>query len=360
MGNLQLNIHRDISKAQTLPAEFYTRRYYFDLCKEKIFAKSWQMITDIHSFDKYNSYPFYFLEGYLDEPFLLVKNEDEYVCLSNVCTHRAHVVVQDHCNLHKLQCPYHGRRYNLNGQFRSMPGFEGVKYFPTERDNLKRYSHLEWHSFIFASLNPKVNLDEILQDIDHRLINFPFHKLEFDPQKSASYEIDAHWALYCENYLEGFHVPFVHGGLAKDINLKGYNTILMENGVLQRAEGIEGGVNFHLSEKSPDAGKNIYAYYYWIFPNLMLNFYPWGLSVNIIEPQKSDVTRIRFLSYPITPDGQPSGNASNVDNVELEDQKVVTQVQKGIKSLEYESGRYSAIHEKGVHHFHRLITEFIQ
>ena len=360
MGNPQLNIHRDISKAQTLPAEFYTRRDYFDLSKEKIFAKSWQMITDTHSFDEHNTYPFIFLNSYLDEPLLLVKNDDKYLCLSNVCTHRAHVVVQDHCKIRHLQCPYHGRQYNLTGQFRSMPGFEGVKSFPTERDNLKRFSHFEWHLFIFASLNPIVNIGEILQDIDRRLIDFPFHKLKFDPQKSATYEIDTHWALYCENYLEGFHLPFVHGGLAKDINLKGYNTILLDNGLLQRAEGLEGGDNFHLSEKSSDAGKNIYAYYYWIFPNLMLNFYPWGLSVNIIEPIRPEKTRIRFLSYPINPGGQPLGNTSNVDNVELEDQEVVTQVQKGIKSLAYESGRYSAIHEKGVHHFHRLIADYLQ
>ena len=33
-----------------------------------------------------------------------------------------------------------------------------------------------------------------------------------------------------------------------------------------------------------DSGKNIYAYYYWLFPNIMLNFYSWGLSINIIEP----------------------------------------------------------------------------
>ena len=32
---------------------------------------------------------------------------------------------------------------------------------------------------------------------------------------------------------------------------------------------------------------NQYAYYYFIFPNTMLNFYPWGLSVNIIIPENN-------------------------------------------------------------------------
>jgi hypothetical protein len=25
--------------------------------------------------------------------------------------------------------------------------------------------------------------------------------------------VNAHWALYCDNYLEGFHIPFVHEDL---------------------------------------------------------------------------------------------------------------------------------------------------
>ena len=180
-----------------------------------------------------------------------------------------------------------------------------------------------------------------------------------DKNKSATYEIDAHWAIYCENYLEGFHVPFVHSGLNKDINLQRYETILLENGVLQLTEATKDVEKFQFSTSTTNSGKNIYALYYWIFPNLMLNFYPWGLSVNIIEPLGVNKTRIKFLSYPIKPKTQPMDNPSSLDKVEFEDQSVVKQVQKGIKSLAYNPGRYSVIHEKGVHHFHRLIVKYL-
>ena len=30
---------------------------------------------------------------------------------------------------------------------------------------------------------------------------------------------------------------------------------------------------------------------------MMFNFYPWGLSINIVEPQSNDKTKVRFLTY---------------------------------------------------------------
>ena len=45
-----------------------------------------------------------------------------------------------------------------------------------------------------------------------------------------------------------------------------------------------------------DYGKSIVAYYYWIFPNMMFNFYPWGLSINIVKPILID-KKSYFFSY---------------------------------------------------------------
>jgi len=105
--------------------------------------------------------------------------------------------------------------------------------------------------------------------------------------------------------------------------------------------------------------RNIYGLYYWIFPNIMLNFYSWGLSVNIIEPISPEKTRVCFLSYSLASMEQPIGGGASLDRVELEDQSVVQSVQKGIKSRFYSNGRYSPDHEKGVHHFHRLLGKYL-
>ena len=104
---------------------------------------------------------------------------------------------------------------------------------------------------------------------------------------------------------------------------------------------------------------NVYAYYYWIFPNIMLNFYSWGLSMNIIEPINNKKTKVKFLSFPIKGLKQTFNTPSSLDIVDKEDQDVVLKVQKGISSTSYLGGRYSAEHELGVHHFHRLIAKYL-
>ena len=53
------------------------------------------------------------------------------------------------------------------------------------------------------------------------------------------------------------------------------------------------------------------------------------------------------------------GAGRDLDKVEMEDEEIVQQVQKGIRSRFYDKGRYSVTREQGTHHFHRLIAEFM-
>ena len=350
----KFTINPNIAQAETLPAEFYQNEDYFAESKEKIFTPSWQFIIHTSTFDKKNVHPFPFLKGFLDEPLLLIKDGENIKCYSNVCTHRAHLVAKQPCKVNKLRCPYHGRTYNLDGTFNSMSGFENVENFPTEKDNLQSIPILKWKQFIFVSLNPAINISPVLKDVEMRLPLFPFEQLTHDENNSANWEIDTHWALYCENYLEGFHVPFIHKDLAKDIDMGTYETQLLENGVLQIAEGEN---EIEILKDPGNPSRNIYGLYYWIFPNIMLNFYSWGVSVNIIEPISPEKTKVRFLSYFLASIKQPIDGGSSLDTVELEDQTVVQSVQTGIKSRFYKMGRYSPEHEKGVHHFNRLIEK---
>ena len=101
------------------------------------------------------------------------------------------------------------------------------------------------------------------------------------------------------------------------------------------------------------------AYYYWIFPNLMLNFYPWGLSVNVVQPRGIDRTRVLFRSYVWDAGKLGDGAGNDLDQVEMEDEEVVQQVQRGVRSRFYDRGRYSPSKEQGVHQFHRLLCEFL-
>jgi len=99
------------------------------------------------------------------------------------------------------------------------------------------------------------------------------------------------------------------------------------------------------------------AYYYWVFPNLVINFYAWGLSMNIIELIEKNKTRIKYLTYTIPHKKQSNTDGADMGTVEMEDQAVVQSVHKGINSYYYEMGRYSEKYETRIQHFHKMIIE---
>ena len=111
-------------------------------------------------------------------------------------------------------------------------------------------------------------------------------------------------------------------------------------------------------KRKKDVEDDLYAHY-WIFPNLMLNFYSWGLSINIVEPISTDKTRVHFLTFPIDENDDLKDTIVDLIKVEYEDQTVVESVCKGMKSRFYDSGRYSPKHERGVHYFHSLLSRYI-
>ena len=92
----------------------------------------------------------------------------------------------------------------------------------------------------------------------------------------------------------------------------------------------------------------------------MFNFYPWGLSINIITPLKVEKTKVKFLSYIWDESKLNFGAGAELDKVEKEDEAIVEQVQKGVKSRFYDRGKFSPSMETGVHHFHLLLSQFMQ
>lgn len=188
----------------------------------------------------------------------------------------------------------------------------------------------------------------------------PIEQFQPDPSRGREYVVRANWALYVDNYLEGFHIPYVHASLNEQLDYANYATELLPWGVLQVGTADEGANTFDLPNTSPDFGKRIAAYYYWFFPNLMFNFYPWGLSINIVRPLAADLTKVSFIPYVWKPDRLDRGAGGGLDRVEREDEAIVEATQRGLRSGFYSRGRYSPAREGGPHHFHRLCTAVLR
>lgn len=351
------DIDPDIRKAKTLASEFYSDPRYFELSKEKIFTPSWQFLC--HQSEVAGLKPVTILPGVLDEPILLAKGGDVTRCLSNVCTHRGKILVDEPCQANLIRCGYHGRRFSLDGEVLSMPEFEGVEDFPSASDDLRRLPFAEWNGFWFASIEPVSPLTEFV-NVENMRLDDATRQLNLISIRE--YEVNAHWALYCENYLEGFHIPYVHQGLNAVVDYGSYTTETFRYSSLQTALSesrpvgtLAGGQN----NGDPNALTNVAARYLFIFPNMMFNFYPWGISVNVVRPVSPSKTVVEFLTYVSDESKLDKGAGADLHGVELEDEAVVESVQKGIRSRFYTSGRYSPTREQGTHHFHRLIAEFM-
>ncbi len=294
-------IDPDIRKARTLPSEFYTDERFFELSKEKIFARTWQLVGKSGEFESLK--PVTLLSGFLDEPLLLVKTAESLHCLSNVCTHRGKILIEDSCKANLIRCGYHGRRFSLDGKFLSMPEFEDVENFPCEADNLSKVAFAQRAGFMFASLDPVAPFEDFVNDAAERLEDFKPDGLKL--HATREYEVGAHWTLYCENYLEGFHIPFVHHSLNEIVDYGSYSTETFRYSNLQTALSGRGAVETRSpasDEKNPVAtapgsDKTIAGRYLFIFPNLMFNFYPWGISVNIVRPVSPSRSVVEFLTY---------------------------------------------------------------
>lgn len=356
-------IDPDITRARTLPARFYSDPAVFDAMRERVFARSWQLVADTDAVRTPGQVqPVTLLEGMIDEPLLLTRDQgDRLHCLSNICTHRGTILCANPGHEKSLVCRYHGRRFDLDGTFRHMPEFEQAAEFPSPDDNLPRTPFGVLGKFIFASLAPMMPLEELLADVRRRVGWLPLEQFTLDSSRSRDYLVRANWALYCDNYLEGFHIPFVHASLNEAIDYGSYTTELFRWSVLQVGIAKGGEEAFDLPASSPDHGRRVAAYYWWLFPNTMLNFYPWGCSVNIVRPMGVDRTRVSFLSYVWRSDlvERGAGAVAGLDRVEREDEEIVESVQRGVRSRLYDRGRYSPTREQGVHHFHRLLAEAV-
>jgi choline monooxygenase len=331
------DIDPDIRRARTLPSEFYTRQDHFELSKERIFARTWQFAAGPELGTGLT--PITLLPGFFDEPLLIVRDAAASRCISNVCTHRGKLLVEEPCKADLIRCGYHGRRFSLDGKFLSMPEFEGVENFPSSADDLAAVLYAEIGGFHFVSLDPAAPVEEFVGEMPDPESDQPLQLVS-----ARDFQVDAHWALYCENYLEGFHIPYVHRSLNELVDYGSYTTETFRYSSLQTGYDSNGGA----------AGR-----YLFVFPNIMFNFYEWGISVNVVLPISPARSVVRYLTYVNDPSSVGTGAGADLDRVELEDQSVVESVQKGIRSRYYSRGRYSPTREQGTHHFHRLIAEFL-
>ena len=345
-----------LAEATTIPAPFYVDARIAELEARNVFGKTWQVIGRTDQVQKPGDFVTFNLAG---EPIVAVRGGDGVLrAFYNVCRHHAAAVVTEPCgHAQILHCPYHGWNYGLDGSLKGMPEFEGVKNFERSENGLVPVSVASWEKFIFVNLDSHAEpLEEFLGRIMSRVAPLGVNKLHYFATRT--YDIACNWKVFVDNYLDGgYHVPHLHKGLNSVLDYKAYTIENEDRYCLQSSPMVA-------SQEDAATGKTRKgdrAYYFWQYPNFMINCYEGYMDTNLVVPLDVDHCRVIFDFYfaDVTSEAAKEYNQQSIavgDRVQDEDLGICEAVQRGLKSRAYGAGRLSVRREAGEHLFHRLLA----
>jgi len=345
-----------LKDAHTIPAPWYLDKEIEQLERKRVFGENWQAIARTDELTQPGDYVTAELGG---EPILVVRGADlKLRSFFNVCRHHAAAVATAPCgHAQSFRCPYHGWNYGLDGSLKGMPEFAGVCNFDQSSNGLVPVAIDTWENFIFVNLavEPEPLKQHLGDDLLARVAPLHLDTLHFHSRKD--YTLNCNWKVYVDNYLDGgYHVPHLHKGLNSVLD---YTHYTIENGrryCLQSSPMVASDQNAEVSATR----KGDRAWYFWIYPNFMINIYEGVMDTNLVLPLGPDMCRVLFDFYfsDVSPARDDYNNASvaTSDKVQHEDVAICESVQKGLASRAYRAGRLSVKREAGEHLFHRLLA----
>ena len=212
------------------------------------------------------------------EPLIVVRGADDHLrAFYNVCRHHAAAVATAPSGVAQhLRCPYHGWTYGLDGSLKGAPEFAGVCNFDRAANGLVPVLAANWENFIFVNLNQEAPpLESRLGDLAQRI---SVSGLRFFARRS--YTLACNWKVYVDNYLDGgYHVPHLHKALNSVLD---YSEYTIENGTHYTLQSSPMVASQDASVANTRTGDR--AYYYWLYPNFMINLYAGVMDTNLVLP----------------------------------------------------------------------------
>ena len=335
-----------LDTATALPAQFYVDAAMQATERSHVFDRAWQLVAHVSQLRNVGDHAIADLAGL---PVIAVRGGDGRIrVMHNVCRHRAGPIAQcDGLGAKSLRCRYHGWTYTLEGQLRSAPEMQGAADFDVNDIRLPPLRVHAWQGLVFVAVDEDVPpFDAVYGGIAERIAPIDLAAMRF--HRRDSYDIGCNWKVYVDNFLEGYHLPHVHPGLSKVLDYRAYDTELFPWHSLQHSP----------LRNSGDIYGDGDAFYYFVYPNVMLNIMPGRLQTNHILPLGADRCRVEFDYYYAQDDAALARIANDQafsDEVQDEDIRICESVQQGLASGLYDAGRLCPKRESGVWHFHNLL-----
>ncbi len=333
-----------LTQASALDPSFYTRAdvYAFDMAR--IIQPHWQVIAPASSVSDPGDVAAREIGGV---PIVVVRASSRQLNgFYNICPHRAGPIVTcDARGLKRLRCGYHGWTYDFDGRLKIAPEMQDAEDFDRANIRLTPIDVQEWNGLVMARIGTGPDLDVLYDGIEQIAGPTAFTGLQH--HTGRVYDVNANWKVYVDNFLEGYHLPFVHPGLTQLVDYSDYTTELGTWWSLQRSPVEDCGPYA--------AGEGLY---FFIYPNVMLNIMPGRLQTNRVVPTGIDTCRVEFdFYYAPGAESRAPEDLDFSDQVQEEDRVICEHVQKGLVSGAYKPGRLSPSREAGVWQYQNLLRD---
>ncbi len=283
--------------------------------------------------------------------------------LSNTCRHRQGLLLDGKGNNPNIVCPLHRWTYDLNGKLLGATDFDVTPDCSLPRTPLTR-----WNSLLFAGpRDPNIDLRDFPLALDY---DYGKHVYE----KTIVEDHPFNWKAFLEIYLELYHVEAAHPGLQRWVDPDNYEWGFGDRWSYQIL-GIKDGLKSQASPNYQRYRDTILEYSggelpkygtVWsiLYPNVMLEWYPYCLVVSTLIPRSPELTtNVVEFYYPeeIQAFERQIVDAHQAAYAEsaAEDAMVCTRLQRGRRALwlagEDDVGPYHTPHEDGMIHLHDWI-----
>ena len=337
----------------TFPAWIYGDDGFFALEAEHIFKSSWQIVCHQNEVAEPGQYVTFDMLG--ERAFVIRDGQGVVRAFHNVCPHRAHELVSGRSGDCKgaIQCPYHGWNFHLDGGLKGVSAPDTFAKFDKSRFDLSPVDVEIWKGFVFIrfrSEGPSIaeRMAPFAEEFSH------YRTEDMVPHGEAWVEEQpVDWKNAVENYVEDYHFPVGHEGLAALMNKEYDREVDVERGIMRLSHSMRdaapkfwSGRHYHALlpdyDHLPEKMRRRWSYF-GLFPSVYFDMYPESMDFFQVLPVGPGRLRLRSQAYVhpnLSRQDKVALYLSTRINVEVqdEDNNLTQAVQRGMGTGAYKRG----------------------
>lgn len=356
-----------IDAAHGLPADAYRSAEFLRHEQASLFLRHWHAVGFEHDVaDAGDVFPVLCASGV---SLILVRDQAGAVrVFHNFCRHRGmRLVAEPQQGRRTLVCPYHAWCYGLDGTLQRIPhrdGFGAHGAPPAHVPGLVPVRSHVWAGIVFVDRSGEAApFEAYIEPLSSRWRDYDFSLLRHGA--SMHFDVPGNWKLAIENFIDIYHVPYVHPGLNQYNNMADHyfiqeGPVLGEGNAEYRPADEGAGKLPMFPGLSQTQQQTIEAVC--LFPNLLLTVFSDNLRVILVEPTGPGSCRERVSIFFVGDEAlEPCledyrrAVVARFPSFNDEDVGVVTRLQEAFENSAYDRAHFLPFFDGNVHRFQQLV-----